>query len=127
MNYKKLETWRKLDGEIKRLKDEEMSLRKELFAETFAEKEGAQSIELDGGWSLSASLPFIRTLDQEKAPDLVKALKKTHPALIKTKYELSVAEYRTLDENAATLVNAALTTKPGAPSLKLVPPKGSPA
>lgn len=123
MDYSKLELWRKTTQDLASVKALEMKLRKELFKENFqAPAEGVNSIELQDGWQLKVNVPYTRSLDQDKAPGLLKALKKTAPDLIKTKYELSAAEYRKLDEATLTLVDAALTTKPGTPSMELIAP-----
>ena len=125
IDYAKLEAWRQIQNELSRVKDEEMKLRKELFGEVFqTEDEGSHKLELDGGWKLEAVVPYTRTLDQKLAPDVLKHIKKAHPTLIKVKYELSVTEYRLLDDAAKAGIDAILTTKPGTPSMKLVAPKG---
>lgn len=126
MDYVKLEQWRKLATQLSAIKNDEMKLRKELFKEGFiAPVEGANTIELQDGWMLKATVPYTRALDQEKVPEVLKELKKAKaPAtLIRAKYELSIADYRKLDDKQQALVDAILTTKPGAPSLELIPPK----
>jgi hypothetical protein len=46
--------------------------------------------------------------------------------LIKVKYELSVTDYKKLAEDDVTkaVLDAIMTTKPGAPALEIVAPKG---
>lgn len=129
MDYVKLEAWRKCALELSRLKEEEMCLRKEIFASAFvAATEGANKLVLQGGWELKATVPYTRTLDQAKVADILKELKKAKaPAsLIKTKYELSVTDYKKLemDDAVRSLVDSILTTKPGTPALELIQPKG---
>lgn len=125
MNYEKLEQWRAAALELELAKTLEMRLRKELTAECFPNLlEGTNSIELQAGWVLKMNQPFTRTLDQAKAPEVLKALKKLKAdGAVKVKYDLSVTVYRTLEGQARALVDDILTTKPGSPSLELVAPK----
>lgn len=125
MDYTKLEQWRKAALELSALKAHEMTLRKQVFAQAFGKEavEGVNKVELQDGWALKATLPYTRSLDQTKVESALKLLKKAHApdALIKVKYELSVAEYRALDLKTRGIVDAILTTKPGTPALELVP------
>lgn len=128
MDYVRLEAWRKCALELARLKEEEMCLRKEIFKEAFeAATEGANKLTLQGGWELKATVPYTRTLDQAHVAELLKELKKAKApsTLIKIKYDLSVADYKKLDDHIGGMVDAHLTTKPGTPALELVPPKGT--
>lgn len=129
MDYVKLEAWRKCALELSRIKEEEMCLRKEVFASAFvAATEGANKLALQGGWELKATVPYTRTLDQAKVAEILKELKKAKApsTLIKTKYELSVTDYKKLemDDAARSLIDSILTTKPGTAALELIPPKG---
>ena len=129
MDYVKLEAWRKLDAELKRIKTEEMSLRKELFKEIFnTENEGTHTVALSEGWKLKANQPYTRKLDKELMPEIINALVKFNPFLIKTEYSLSVTEYKKIEASnpIKAVVDAVLTTTPGCPSMELVPPKGEP-
>lgn len=125
MNYAKLEQWRAAVAQLAIVRDEELRLRKELAAECFPTLlEGTNSQELQGGWVLKLTQPFTRSLDQARSPELLKALKKLNAdAVIKVKYDLSLAAYRGLDGQARALVDEVLTTKPGTPTLELVAPK----
>lgn len=128
MDFTKLEQWRKCALELSRIKDEEMRLRKEIFASAFTSPtEGTNKHELMDGWQLKATLPYNRALDQSKCEAVLKDLKKQKLGdLIKVKYELSVTDYKKLAEDDVTkaVLDAIMTTKPGAPSLELVAPKG---
>ena len=127
MNFAKLEAWRLATLELAALKAKEMQLRKELTAETFnSQLEGTHVVELTDGWQLKMTQPFTRSLDQAKMPEILKQLKKLKAdSAVKVKYELSITQYRTLEAEGKALIDAALTTKPGAPSLELVAPKGT--
>ena len=129
MDYVKLEAWRKCALELSRIKEEEMCLRKEVFASAFvAATEGANKLVLQGGWELKATVPYTRTLDQAKVAEILKELKKAKApsTLIKTKYELSVTDYKKLemDDAVRSLIDSILTTKPVTAALELIPPKG---
>ena len=129
MDYVKLEAWRKCALELSRIKEEEMCLRKEVFASAFVTAtEGANKLVLQGGWELKATVPYTRTLDQAKVAEILKELKKAKApsTLIKTKYELSVTDYKKLemDDAVRSLIDSILTTKPGTAALELIPPKG---
>ena len=127
MNYVKLEQWRAAARELELVRDNEMRLRKELVAECFPNMvEGVSYLDLMSGWKLKVNQPFTRSLDQDKAPEVLKALKKIKAdGAVKIKYDLSVAVYRTLDGQARALVDDILTTKPGSPSLEVVPAKAT--
>lgn len=128
MDFTKLEQWRKCALELSRIKDEEMKLRKEIFAAAFTSPiEGTNKHELMDGWQLKATYPFNRALDQSKCEAVFKELKKQKLGdLIKVKYELNVTDYKKLAEDDLTkaVLDAIMTTKPGAPALEIVAPKG---
>ena len=128
MDFTKLEQWRTCALELSRIKDEEMRLRKEIFAAAFTSPvEGTNKHELMEGWQLKATYPYTRALDQTKCEALLKNLKKQKlDDLIKVKYELNVTDYKKLAEDDVTkaVLDAIMTTKPGAPALELVAPKG---
>ena len=128
LNLNTLEAWRKAALELTALKEREMTLRKAIFTEAFKDaKEGTNVCDVQDGWKLSATLPYSRTLDQSKAEQVFKDLKKQKLAhLIKVKYEVSVSDYKKLqdDDVSKAIIDSILTTKPGAPALALVPPKG---
>jgi hypothetical protein len=82
INYTKLELWRNAALKLAELKDQEMKLRKELFKEGFEDcaVEGVNELSLQDGWSLKATVPYTRSLDQAKVPELLKALKEGQSA-----------------------------------------------
>lgn len=127
MNYAKLEAWRLVAIQLNALKAQEMELRKVFVADAFdTSKEGAQTIDLDEGWQIKMNQPFTRSLDQAKMPEVLKALKKMKADdAVKVKYELAITAYRLLSTEQRKVIDEVLTTKPGSPSLELVPPKNS--
>ncbi len=129
LNLETLEAWRKAASDLSALKEREMALRKAVFASAFENaKEGTNVCDIQDGWALKATLPYTRTLEQAKAEQALKDLKKNKMGyLLKIKYELSVSDYKKLehDDVAKAIIDSILTTKPGAPSLELVPPKAA--
>jgi len=126
MNTSLLQQWSEIVTQLNTLKAKEMTLRKQLVATVFPSVlEGTQTLPLNNGWQLKMTQPFTRSLNQDKVPEFLKAAKKykLDPALIRTKYELSVSEFRKLEGEPLLLLQDIMTTKPGAPSLELVPPK----
>lgn len=123
-----LEAWRKAALELAMWKEREMTLRKVVFADAFPNPvEGTNKHEVMDGWTIKATQPYTRALDQSKVEPILKDLKKQKLGdLIKVKYELSVTDYKKLaeDDPAKAVIDAILTTKPGAPSLELIAPKG---
>lgn len=126
MDYVKLEAWRKMDVKLKALKEEEMALRKEVFGDAFdTQEEGTHNLELEGGWKLSANVPYTRKLDKELIGGIIDKLRAYNSYLIKTEYSLSVTEYKKIPDSdpIKNVIDAILTTTPGAVSLKLIAPK----
>jgi len=126
MNYDLIRQWNEAAQHLTHYKDLEMKLRKQVFAHAFqGAQEGVNEVDLENEWTLKATVPYTRTLDQAKVPDVLKALKKAKApeTLIKTKYELGIADYRKLDDDTRAIVDAILTTKPGTPALELHQPK----
>jgi len=126
--YSKLEEWRMASQELAFYKEQEMALRKQVLNLFFPiQEEGSNNVELSQGWSLKATVPYTRSLDQKKMVEVLKDLKKhkAPAALIKTTYTLSVAEYRELDAGIKSIIDTVLTTKPGTPSMELIAPKSA--
>jgi len=127
MNYTLIEQWRQANELLATAKSNEMKLRKQLYADAFesTETEGSHHKLLDKDWTLSITVPYTRSLDQSKMPEVLKALKKAKApeSLIRVKYELSLDDYRKVPPEIASIVDNVLTTKPGTPSMKLTPPK----
>jgi len=124
MDYVKIEAWRQACAALAKAKEDEMRLRRSIIEESFdTSTEGTQNLSLDGGWTLTAKQPFTRSLDQKMAAIVYERVKELNPSLIKLKYELSVGEYRALDDATRVGIDAILTTKPGTASLELTPPK----
>jgi hypothetical protein len=131
----KLQAWIDAQRALYAAAEAEMAARKEVVA-AFpfdADKdEGTQNIDLANGWKLKVVKKLNYTLNnKEDATD--RALEKLEKLgaegvfvaerLVKWKPELSISEYRKLTDQYKSIIDAVLTTSPGAPSLSLIEPK----
>lgn len=94
-------------------------------------QEGTQRLPLANGWELKVVKKLNYKLDdKDGATD--KALEKIEKLgpegvfiaerLVKWKPDISVAEYRKLDDKFKTIIDSVLTTTPGLPTLELIDP-----
>lgn len=138
----KLSKWRELQLQAAAACEAEMKLRKELVAEMFdADKlEGDETVTLSNGWKLKAGKKLYYNVTQgEPLDDLENFLDKVKgqqffDELLRWKAELSLSTYKkslpiframlnaTQQAKLDKLMGEIITTKPGAPSLELVPP-----
>lgn len=132
VNLEKLKRWNELRETIAAFKttiDEEMTLRKELFAEAFPSPvEGTNNLELPGGWVLKTTYKLDRKLDSSALPAVLAELRKHDvPADSLVDYEpkLNLKMYRTLSDANRSIFDQAMTIKPASPTLELNPPKGT--
>lgn len=121
----KIQEWVDAANELNAARDKESQLRKEIFGEHFPDpKEGTNTVNLDNGWKLKAVHKLNRTLDKAALPAVLKEMEEgSEERLINYKPELKLKEYKALAEAQKQILNQAVTTKPGTPSLELVPPK----
>lgn len=121
-----LARWQKASQILAQMKEEEMSLRKEIFSLAFPHaKEGTNTMPLENGWKLVAVHKINRTLDVaafDNARQSMADIGIDPRELIKYSPELVTGEYNKLSEDQKQLVDFCLTSKPGAPSLTLKPP-----
>lgn len=130
----KILQWQEAVKALAVAKEAEAALRNEVIAANFAEHkdEGTENVELGNGYKLKAVFKLSYTLDN-KEEGVDKALTKLEKMgaegqfvaerLVRWKPELSVSEYKKLDEKYKKVIDTVLTTKPGLPSLELVEPK----
>lgn len=127
--YEKIGQWNELQRQLEAIKQQELTLRKELFEEAFANPaEGTNTLDLPEGWKLKGNYKLNRKLDEAALPEVLKELRKLHvktDSLIKYKPELSTTEFRKLTPEQEKVLAAAMVTTPGTPSLELVAPKGA--
>jgi hypothetical protein len=124
---KDLERWYIVSEQMEKLKEEEMTLRKKLFATHFPNpEEGVNDLPLTGGFVLKGTYVINRKIIEEQVKALTedfKAAKIPLKELIVMKPSLVTSAYRLLDDKQRKLFDKALDIKPGAPSLAVVKPK----
>lgn len=125
--------WNETKKELDRLKAEEIQLRSAVVALSFTDvdKEGTQNLELGQGYKLKCIFKTNYSFTDKDA--LEKALSKIEKLgaegeyiaerLVKFKPELSISEYKKLDNKYLKIINEVIVTKPGTPTLELVEPK----
>lgn len=121
--------WNEAKKELDALKEREMEMRKHIVSSQFDEdKVGTQNVELGNGWKLKAvtTVRYNVERDTEKVDDVLDQLEDWQAErLVKWKPELSVSEYKKLDDADREKVDSILTIVPGSPTLTLVAPKGA--
>lgn len=129
-----LQQWLDASAKLAEAKEAEQVLRKQvvsLFPFDPNKKEGIEYLNLANGYKLKAQKKLNYVLDKESiesALDLIEAEGETGKLLaerlVKWKPELSISEYRQLPEDYKKIVDKAVTTKDGMPTLELIEPKG---
>jgi hypothetical protein len=123
----KLTLWQQTKAQVEQLTATERRLREELFGAAFpAPIEGTNNAELPEGWKLKGVLKINRTIDEAALPavkEAVRGMNFNPDPLVKYKPELVLKDYKALPENVRHVFDAALTIKPGLPTIELVPPK----
>ena len=118
-----LEHWQALSSQLKKLKTEEIKLRKALFNTAFpAPEEGVNTIELADGRLFKGTLPVTVSVDQgalttvfEKMSDDV-LLQKLFPY----KYSLNKRQYNKLSDEQRKIVDEGLVTRHGTVRLDII-------
>lgn len=123
----KLAIWAKIAADLSALKEQEVTLRRELFGEAFtAPEEGTNTYPLPAGWNLKGVLTIDRKVDLAAYQSLLAKFAQAKlplDALVKWDPKLSVAEYRKLTGDSLHLFDQALIIKPSAtPALEITPP-----
>lgn len=118
--------WNEMQVQLKKLKDEEMALRRRIFATYFPNPvEGTNNVPLAQDWILKATYPITRDIDigalQALSPKLVEAAISVDK-LIQYKPSLIIKEYRTLTAEQNHLFDQCLVIKPGSPALEIILP-----
>jgi hypothetical protein len=114
----KLEKWMLLSSSLKRIKDEEMTLRREICEEIFAGEVGEfrKKAEYDGR-TVTAISTVNRSVDKAVLSSIWEDLSEAEQDAINFKPEISVSKYKKLE--GKLLLNEAITVKPGAPTLEV--------
>lgn len=136
----KILQWQNKAKELEVIKAEELALRLEVFKMAFASpKEGMNNFDLGNGYTLKAEHKYNYNLSESKQPrnggepfattkalNAIEALgnegKFLAERVVNWKPELSIKEYRDLDQKYKALIDKALTITPGTPSLKIDAP-----
>ena len=123
----KLAEWNELVEELRSVKDREMLMRKQLFAHFFkTPTEGVNTFELPDGTKIKGEYKLDRKLDEVLMPTVFQELQGLGVVtddLIKVDPKLVIKAYRKLSDVNRKILERALTIKPGAPGLELIPPK----
>lgn len=128
-----LDNWLKLKDTAKALSEMEVAMRNALFRATFQNpKEGSNTFLLPDGRKLVATHKINRTIDQSLVAlarseyELCNDRPVEFDALIKTKVDLVVSEFRKVQPTAGETPSAAflavarmVTEKPGTPTLEV--------
>lgn len=107
------------------LKKEEMEVRKMLIDGAFPNvtAEGTHTFEMADGRVLKATINYTRSVDPVALQPILEHLRSLGVdtgRLFTWKPSLAVGEYKKLDDEARRVADACITTKPGAPTLKVV-------
>lgn len=136
-----LHAWEASKLVLEKAKEDEMKLRVESvrFAFDPNKKSGTERIELGGGWQAKAvkkiNFGWIKKddkVDKHAIDDALDAIAKLSPAgeyiaehLVKWTPDLSKTEYDKLGEAEKTIIDKVIVTTEGAPTLEIIPPKGT--
>ena len=109
------------------LKTEEREVRELLIAGAFPNvtAEGTHTFEMADGRVLKATINYSRSVDATAVQPVIEQLRSIGvdtTRLFNWKPSLVVGEYNKLSPEAQKAADAAITTKPGAPTLKVVSP-----
>ena len=122
-----LNHWYKLQEELATKTQEEMDLRKKIFAAYFpTPKEGTNTAPLSEGYVIKGQYKLNRKVDEAALLVLANEMRTigiNAATLIKYKPELATTEYRKLTPEQLEVFNRALLITVGAPSLEIVLPK----
>jgi hypothetical protein len=122
-----LNLWYTLQEQLAAVKEQEMALRKKIFAAYFAHpKEGTNTESLADGWVIKGQFKIDRQVDPESLVTMRPYLTQEGISvdnLIKYKPELILPEYRKLSAEQMVKFDNILKIKPGSPSLEIVKPK----
>lgn len=125
--YTKIGEWNALQRQLTKLKDDEMRLRKEIFAACFPDPtEGTMKVDMPEGWALKGVYKLTRSIDEAALPAVLSELHKRHvntDTFLRYKPTLDLKAYRALDPRWQEIFEQALEIKPGAPTLEIIPPK----
>ena len=118
-----------LAQELKRVREEEMALRKAILAKAFpGGKIGTNTLELGNGYKLKGVFKIDRKIDEATLQVTLKQLRERGvptDELVRWKPELAARTYNKLTDADKLIMDGTLVVKPASPSLEVVPPKES--
>lgn len=122
-----LSTWYEMAAQLKKLKAQEILLRKKIFGAAFPDPdEGTNNYDLADGYVLKGKHTIQRDIDEGAFGALKEKLReeKIIPEdLVQYKPSLVKREYNKLTEEEKQLFDQCLIVKPGSPALEIVLPK----
>jgi hypothetical protein len=133
----RLQMWAKMDQARTVASASEIDMRKAVFPSFFSHDKGTETRELGGGAQLKGEATVNYKVDKDRCDETLDAIEKLGERAAKIaedviKYEpkLSLTEYNKLvgstdpiDQKALAMINTIVTSSPGTPTLKIVPPK----
>lgn len=123
--YETLGRWQELTIAIKELQGQERALREGLFQGAFPDpKEGTNTMELPDGRKLKGVYKINRIVDEEALTQFTPNQMKR---FFRIKHSLRISVYKELDAAETKLVDQAVVSKPGLPTLSIAEAKPSPA
>ncbi len=125
--FKQLQLWNEAKEKLKIIKDQEMVLRKECLKMAFPDgKTGANTMPLGGGWKLTGTYKLNYSFDESTLDLAIHALAEVGvdtKELIRVKREPAMTAVNKMSKDTRKILEAAMITKPGTPTLVLVEPK----
>jgi hypothetical protein len=122
-----LSVWYEMSQQLKKLKAQEILLRKKIFNALFPSPvEGTNTFELADGYVLKGKHTVQRDIDQGAFDAIKEKLRerKVNPdSLVQYNPRLVLREYRKMTEDECLLFDQCLIIKPGSPALEIVLPK----
>lgn len=121
-----LQTWYVMQEQLRKLKDQEMALRKRIFKTYFpTPAEGTNKFDLPASYVLKGTYPIDRKVDvaalkagaQLFAEKLIRV-----DLLVEWDPKLSISQYRKLTAEQIAVFDRCLIVKPGSPALEIVLP-----
>lgn len=125
---KAFEDWQRAVDALAQWKAYELSLRRIVGEYYFpdARPDGHHTLKLAEGWSLTFDTKMNRTLENKRGETSKVASQLPPEVAEKTigwKPSLKMTGYKKLTDEQKALVDSVMTSKPGTPTLTLVPPK----
>lgn len=124
----KLQDWQDAKRRAEIAKKQEMSLRKECLALAFPGGDiGTNTMDLEAGWKLKGTYKLNYSFDETALDPVLARMREqfqlSTDALVRVKREPVMNAIKKLTEEQRLALEEALITKPGTPTLELVPPK----